>query len=160
MKKPFFSGPLTGWHVLAILLGFFAVILLVNGYFIYQAQRTWPGVQSKTAYEDGLAYNKTLDQAAAQKALGLEVDMTLTRTDVTLTLKNRDGLPLSGLAPRATLSRPANADLDQTVNLADMGNGRYAAILDLPQAGQWDLRVDALLADGEPFRLEERFILP
>lgn len=151
--------PLTGRHVLIILLSFFGVTVAVNGYFIYQANKTWPGLESDTAYEDGLAYNQTLETAEAQRNLELDADISLTQSLVSFTIKDRDGQPVAGLTPSARIGRTTTQNEDQTVILTDQGEGIYTSPITL-NPGQWAMVLEAQLADGFPFRLERKFVLP
>lgn len=59
-----------GWHVLAAVVGFFAIVIVVDVGFAIFAYRTFPGEVSSTPYEDGVAYNRKLAQMAAQGRLG------------------------------------------------------------------------------------------
>jgi nitrogen fixation protein FixH len=58
---------LTGRHVLGVVVGFFAVIIALNIWFLTLAYRTFPGQVSDTPYEDGLAFNQRLAAQAAQR---------------------------------------------------------------------------------------------
>lgn len=158
-RKPLFSPPLTGRHVLVMLLLFFGVIIAVNGVFIYYAETTWRGLESDRAYEDGIAYNRTLEEAASQKALGWQVALDLTAEDITLRLRDRNGAPLAGLAPTATLARPADVAYDRRVTLTERGNGLYGARIALPFRGQWLVTVEMATPSGSPYRVEERFVV-
>ena len=60
----------TGWHVLAVILVFFGVIITVNVIFIIQATRTFRGEDEPRSYVQGLDYNSTLAARAEQAALG------------------------------------------------------------------------------------------
>ncbi|MCW5759840.1 MAG: FixH family protein, partial [Phenylobacterium sp.] len=59
-----------GWHVLAGVSAFFAVIIAVDASFAVLAIRTFPGQVSVTPYEDGLLYNRHIAQLEAQARLG------------------------------------------------------------------------------------------
>jgi nitrogen fixation protein FixH len=63
---------LTGRHVLGVVVGFFAVIIALNIWFLTLAYRTFPGQVSDTPYEDGLAFNQRLAAQAAQARRGWE----------------------------------------------------------------------------------------
>ncbi|MBS0332957.1 MAG: FixH family protein, partial [Proteobacteria bacterium] len=60
---------LRGWHVLAMVVGFFTVVIAVDTSFAVMAYRTHPGEVSVTPYEDGLIYNRKLAQLRAQETL-------------------------------------------------------------------------------------------
>ncbi|MEO8114207.1 MAG: FixH family protein, partial [Phenylobacterium sp.] len=61
---------LRGWHVLAMMIAFFGVVVAVDVTFSVIAVRTFPGQVSVTPYEDGLLYNQQLARLAAQQRLG------------------------------------------------------------------------------------------
>ena len=60
----------TGWHFLAIIVGFFAIVVAVDSGFVVMAVKTFPGEVSATPYEDGLAYDRSYAQLRAQERLG------------------------------------------------------------------------------------------
>ncbi len=62
-----------GWHVLAMVTAFFAVVIAVDATFAVVAVRTFPGQVSVTPYEDGLIYNRHIAQMTAQDRLGWRV---------------------------------------------------------------------------------------
>ncbi|HYE44111.1 MAG TPA: FixH family protein, partial [Caulobacteraceae bacterium] len=66
-KVPF---TVKGRHVLFGVVGFFAVVIALDSLFVTWAVQTFPGEVSTRAYEDGLAYNRTLAARQEQKALG------------------------------------------------------------------------------------------
>ncbi len=68
-------------------LAFFAVVLLANGTMIWLAFATWTGLETEGAYQKGLAYNRTLEQAEAQAALGWRVDLALEQQGRALALR-------------------------------------------------------------------------
>ena len=68
------SRPITGRKVLWMLLGFFGVMMAVNGIFVYLALSSFSGLETVNAYVKGLDYNATLRRGAAQKALGWQVE--------------------------------------------------------------------------------------
>ena len=45
---------LNGWHVLAMLVAFFGVVIAVNVGFAVQAYSTFPGEVTARPYEEGL----------------------------------------------------------------------------------------------------------
>jgi copper transport protein len=69
---------------------------------------------------------------------------------LTLWLSDVDGQPLAPLEVTVALSLPA-ADIEPLVRVPESaGRGHYAlARIDLPTAGRWSVRVDALISDFE-----------
>lgn len=146
-------------------VGFFLVVLAANATMIAIGVATWPGLDTRDAYQRGLAYNRTLDAAAAQAALGWRVAAGFTRTGprrgvVEVTLADRFGDLVEDAAISAAFLRPASAGHDLLVGLEHVYGGRYRAEVELPLAGQWDLQIE-IAARGEHYRLRERtFVRP
>lgn len=156
--------PLTGGHVLAALLGFFALIMVANASFLYFAVKTYPGETEKKSYRQGLRFNDTLEARAAQDALGWRaaIDSAVRDGDaVTLivSFKSASGSPLDGLDLAGTLARPASDEGEQQVAFTPAGAGRYAAAI-AAESGAWDLTVTALSSADEQFQFANRVMLP
>lgn len=156
--------PLTGGHVLAALLGFFALVVVANASFLYFAVKTYPGEKEKKSYRQGLLFNEVLDARAAQDALGWRaaIDSVVRDGDaVTLivSFKGAGESPLGGLELAGTLARPASDEADRSVVFTPNGAGRYAAMLAV-ESGAWDLTVTALSSGGDRFQFTNRVILP
>ena len=99
---------LTGWHVLAIIVGFFAVVIAVDVSFAVSAYRTFPGEVSATPYEDGVAYNHQLAQLRAQGRLGWAPVATVAADGaVRVEVRDRAGQPVRGLRLTGRMERPA-----------------------------------------------------
>lgn len=152
------AKPITGRMVLIWMLAFFGVIIAVNLAFVYFALDSWPGLTTQKAYEEGLAYNKTLESAARQDAMGWQSRVSLgpvtpkgTRV-LSLTMTGPGG-PLTGLAAKAHLSRPLGEGLSVDGDLAEDRPGLYVALLRLPALGRWQVEVTAQAADGRTYRM-------
>lgn len=146
--------PLTGRTVLIALLSFWAVVAAVNGVFIFFALETWPGLSQPDAYKAGVDYNRVLDEARTQSALGwrsgvdLDVDGKLT-----VRIAESNGTPLSGLVVSATLIRPAGGGQDERADLIRATDGSYRAQLAPRMAGAWSVELLAVHADGRKYRM-------
>ena len=157
-----FRGPLTGRHVLIMLLAFFGIVFAANGAFVYFARASWTGVETEDAYRKGLSYNRAVTDAEAQHALGwkiaaFEVSMDAGRQVMTVRLVDAGGAPLRGLDVAASLRRPTTDRLDRQVTLSEGEDGLYRAALDLPEPGQWDVEVVATRGHDR-FRAVHRII--
>ena len=155
---PSATRPITGKMVLIWIVAFFAVIVAVNLTFVYFALDSWPGLTTQKAYEEGIAYNQTLEGAARQDAMGWRSHVVLgaatpkgTRM-LTLTMTGPDGV-LAGLAAQARLTRPLGEGLTVDVTLAEDRPGLYAALLRLPALGRWQAEVTARAPDGRAYRM-------
>jgi nitrogen fixation protein FixH len=155
---------LTGRHVFYLLLSFFGVIFAVNGVFVFFAITGFSGVETRNAYEAGLAYNREIDTAREQDARGWKVAVergVTAQGDVSLkvTPKDNEGNVLTGLAMSAQLKRPVDAALDRVARLKEVESGVYETAMALPAKGQWILELTALQGDKELFRSRNRIMV-
>lgn len=147
----------TGWHFLAVMVGFFAVVFAVNGYFAYAALRTFPGEVSVTPYTDGIFYNKTLAQMSAQETLGWQAAAAAEPGAVVLYFRDHANRPVEGLKITAKLERPATESGRLTPPFHETSPGRYEASIG-KETGAWDLTAEARDADGHLFVAERRLM--
>jgi nitrogen fixation protein FixH len=150
------------WIPLAF-VGFFAVVLLANALMIWLAFATWTGLKTENAYQKGLAYNRTLDQAAAQAALGWAVELELAQEGertlaLDLVLQGRHGDLIEDAEVSAAFVRPTHEGFDQIVAIPHRYGGEYEAEILLPLAGQWELQL-TIAAAGEVWREIRRVYL-
>jgi nitrogen fixation protein FixH len=160
-----------GWWYPYIFVGGFAVVLGVNLTLLYFATSTFNGLVSKTAYEDGVAYNDEISAARLQDALGWSGQIALSGEAggkdgawpamVSAHILDETGTPvLRGLAVTAEIRRPTQAGYDQTLTLTAGTDGQWRAPVTLPFQGQWEVRLVARLEDREAaYRMRDRFIL-
>ncbi|MDP6833351.1 MAG: FixH family protein [Alphaproteobacteria bacterium] len=160
---------MTGRKVLAMLLGFFALIVLVNGVFIYFALNSFSGLSTENAYVKGLNYNRTLAQDRMQREAGWQVTASAKRMAegqivvLEVVVKDAAGRPLNNVALSGQLRRPTHQGSDLPLDFQAMGGGGYRAMATPEALGQWDLRLSARNADlaGEAgnYRWEKRLWL-
>lgn len=138
---------LSGKHVMAAMLVFFAVVIAVNGAFVFVALRSFPGEEVKRSYLQGLNYNATLAERRRERALGWRAETELSgaahATLLRARLTDREGRGLDGLTIEALLRRPADSAHDLTLTFAPRGDGLYVAEVPALAAGVWDLRATA-----------------
>ncbi|MCW2284441.1 nitrogen fixation protein FixH [Rhodoblastus acidophilus] len=143
--------PLTGRSVLLMLMAFFGVMLAVNVYMAREAVATHPGLDQRNPYDEGVAYNKEIAAARAQDALGWSVDLTRARkgaaTEVTASVKDKAGQPVSGLQASLHFVHPSSSRLDKEVAAGVIADGLYAGAADLTP-GHWLVEI-AFTRDGE-----------
>ncbi|MEM8771337.1 MAG: FixH family protein [Pseudomonadota bacterium] len=154
---------LTGKHVLAMLIGFFLVILTANVIFINFAVRTFPGEKEEKSYLQGLNYNDRLAARAEQAALGWtatieEALLVGNQVELKMTIVSADGAPLRGLNVDGALSRPASKAQDRSIVFVETGNGEYVA--SSPAAsGVWILEGKAVNNRDDVFEFSSRLML-
>ena len=154
---------LTGRHVLLMIVGFFAVIIAVNAYFITAAVTSFRGEDVKGSYRQGLEYNETIAAREQQNALGWSFSAnvmtdTSNAQHILILGKDKNGHVLEGLTFEGVLRHPTDLKQDRSITLRSIGKGKYKAALD-GLSGSWQLRATA--HDGENvFRFEHNFRLP
>ncbi|MCV9936979.1 FixH family protein [Boseaceae bacterium BT-24-1] len=143
-RRPF---QLTGGMVAAMLILFFGVIVSVNATILTMALRTMPGVETRSAYEASQHFNEEIARQYERDARGWSAATTLARqgegATLTVTLVDRSGGPLGGLATSAHLRHPATAARDHDLRLSESRPGRYEARIETIEAGSWILELQA-----------------
>lgn len=144
-------------------VAFFGVVLAANAVMIAVAIATWPGLQTRQAYQRGLAHDAALAAAAAQAALGWRVEFAFEQTaeragELRLDVADRFGNTLQDAEVQVAFVRPTHDGYDLVVDVPHHYGGRYLHDVALPLAGQWEARVQIAAPDGE-YRLRERIWL-
>ena len=151
---------LNGWHVLGIVVAFFAIVIAVDVSFAVWAYRTFPGEVSATPYEDGIAYNRKLAQLKAQAGLGW-APVATAAPDGAIQVEVRDagGAPVRGLRLTGRLERPATEVGRIVPTFREREPGVYVA-----QAGRlhgaWDATLVLVDPNGRRFEAERRLAWP
>lgn len=135
---------ITGRMVLYGFIAFFGVIAAVNAVFMYFALSTWPGLTTEDAYKKGIAYNRTLDDAARQKQLGWQSAVIFDLSgNLAVSMTDKTGAPLTSAKVDVTLSRPLGSEVAQNVSLQETAPGRYAGKVEIPAQGRWQAAITA-----------------
>jgi nitrogen fixation protein FixH len=148
-------GKIVPWVIAAFFLSF---MLPLIGFAIIAFTHK-PSEVTANAYQKGLAYNATLEKAAAQAALGWKAEISLTGNRLRFILKDNFGQPISGAAVDGWLIRPSQQALDHAVPLKEAAKGVYEGDVELPAKGLWNVRVTAL-AQGKQFQTEKTLTVP
>ena len=138
------EGQLLGRHVLAMLVCFFGIIFVANGFFLFAALSTHSGEVASEPYRKGLAYNARI--AAGERQAGREWRDTLTVATtgtVSLMLLDRAGAPVPGLIVTATIGRPSTIRHDRSAPLIEQAAGSYVAGLGALEDGNWLITIEA-----------------
>lgn len=139
---------LTGYHVLAMFVGAFTVIIGVNLYMAFQAVSTFPGLEVSSGYADSQTFDV---RRHAQEALGWQASVETMEGQVSLTLVDDNGRPVYPAELEALLTRPTTRAADQLLVLTRGANGALVAPAEL-DAGRWRLRLSGLSRDGTEYR--------
>lgn len=140
----------TGRHMAAIMIGFFAVVVAVNLLMARLAGSTFGGIVVENSYVASQNFNRWLDEAAAEKALGWQASaLRLADGKVEVTLA---GMPAGEAVLTADARHPLGRMPDRALAFTALGNGRFVSATPLPQ-GRWRLRI-AVRQAGRIWRSE------
>ena len=148
LKKEF---ELKGWHVLAMLIAFFVLVISVDVSFAIRAYSTFPGEVVAKPYEEGIGFNADIHRRAAAKALGWKASLLDSvsggRVHLTMSVHDRSGKPVTGLAPHGELTRTVTTQGVQSVTFAEVSPGVYQGST-TALSGLCDLNIKAAARTG------------
>ncbi len=155
------SKPWTGRTFLMWICGFFAVIFAVNGVFLWLANDSWSGLSAENSYRRGVDFNRVIEQGERQAALGWQVDVSFESGSAgagrfVLIARGPDGQPVSRREASAAFVRPVAEGMDFEVPLRAQEDGHYVADIELPAAGQWDVRAELTRPGADPYIVKTR----
>lgn len=138
-----------------------AIVVLVNGTMVYFAFHSWAGVSVEQSYQRGLAYNRVIETAAREQALGWNVEASIRRdgSEIVIDMRGADSRPLSDVAFDAVLLRPLENAAPTPVQLRAEGGGRYVGAVEKLRRGQWELRL-AATRGADAVHVSRRLIVP
>lgn len=140
------TAPLTGRKVLAITLGFFGTIILVNLFMAYKAIGTFPGLEVKNSFVASQSFDR---ERTAQEALGWSLDATYRDGQLALDFRDAEGRPAPVVSLSALVGRTTSRAEDFTPDFTRLGD-IYRAPATLGQ-GKWMMRLEAFAEDGTRF---------
>jgi len=140
----FAAGPreFKGWHMLAIMIAFFAVVIGVNLTLAFLANSTWSGLVVANGYVASQKFNADEAEARAQAARGWVVHARHGADRVTITFADRSAAAIAGLTVTGALQRPTTDRNDEALAFTESAAGTYAAPAKLGP-GIWDIAVIA-----------------
>lgn len=152
MKKLFGFVSAYRWPI--IIVGFLTLSITANGILVYVATR--PDVPRPIVdyYEKSLAWDADKAQLDASRQLGWSVKILVpagkqfavsARRPVDVTVRDREGKPVSGLTGRLFAMRPADAKLNGFSPLTELPHnpGSYRTLARLSAPGVWEVSLDA-----------------
>lgn len=145
---------LTGRMVLAILLGWFALVGSVNAIMMTLAVKTLPATVVSSSYKVGNAYNHELAAARAQNERHWTVDLGINHradgiTAVSMNARDKDGKALPASLFRLSALRPADGRQVIDIPLSDGGASAIKGETRALEPGLWELTLEAYDAGGE-----------
>ena len=141
--------PLTGWHVLAMFVAFFGVIITVNAILAWQAIKTFPGLEVANGYVASQSFDAEM---AAQKALNwnLAPQYDKAARKMRLAFTDAAGQPVTMGTLSVLIGRATEAADDRRPVFVQTA-GVYVAPVTLGY-GKWMMAVEAHAVDGTLFR--------
>ena len=139
--------PLRGWHVLAMFVGGFSIIISVNLVLAFNAVASFPGVETKSSYVVSQHFQK---DRAAQEALGWSLSLTTEAGQVRLAITDPQGEHVEPTITNAVLGRATTVAQDRVPSFVWDGQVFVASVALAP--GNWNLRLEMTAPDGTPFR--------
>lgn len=139
---------LTGWHVLAIFVTAFGIIIGVNVFMAVKAVGTFPGLETPNSYVASQVFD---EKRAAQEGLGWTVDPSIVDESLLLMITDASGQPVRVKEIGGVLGRATHVADDQEPFFTRSMTGAYVADVGDLDYGKWELRLEAVAEDGTPF---------
>lgn len=118
----------TGWHMTAILVTFFAVVISVNFTMARLAMSTFGGKVVENSYVASQHYNVWLARAEAQDLLGWTPKISLDADRHVRIEVRKDGRPLNGLRVAASASHPLGRTAPSILRFEGVEDGAWRSV--------------------------------
>jgi nitrogen fixation protein FixH len=155
--------PITGRFVLITFIAFFSTIAAVNGVMMTLAIRTMPGLDVKNGYVASQAMNGEISAMRQQAERGWKADIVVQlrsgSAPLAVRLRDRDGVPVTGLDVKARLAHPAVTRADHTATMTEASPGHYTAEWPGILPGAWTIVVEADRGNERVFASRNRIVL-
>lgn len=137
-----------------------ALFMLFDLGFIALAQKTFSGVYTDNYYQKGVDFDKINRSSIYQDKTGWKSEIMYNEDSrqVSVRLHTANGEGVSGVRVQAKVIRPVTSKFDQILDMVEWSPGLYGAHLDLPENGQWEIRVKARF-EGEEYISSRRFMV-
>lgn len=136
-----FRRDFTGRHMLAVMIGFFGIVITVNVVMATLAARTFGGTVVDNSYVASQKFNAWLAEGRAQERLGWTARLAVDdRRHVRVVLNDRAG-PLTGVEVAAVARHPLGRESDVPLRFRTSGAGTYLSDGMLP-AGRWQVHLE------------------
>lgn len=135
----------TGWHMAAILVAFFGVVVAVNLIMARYAIDTFGGTVVDNSYVASQNYNRWLAEADTQAKLGWAPKVSLDPARRVKLIILKDEVPIANVAATGVAIHPLGRAASIPLTFTSTSNGTLLANQDLP-IGRW--RVQLSLRKG------------
>jgi nitrogen fixation protein FixH len=148
------NGKFTGWHMTAILVAFFGVVMAVNFTMARMAISSFGGTVVDNSYVASQKYNRWLNAAAQQDKLGWEVSASVDAERHVRIDARSNGVMLEQVTAVGDALHPLGRAADVPLVFAATPQGYLLSTKPLP-AGRWNLRL-SLRRGADIFKLVEQ----
>lgn len=129
----------TGWHMTAILVAFFGVVIGVNLVMARFAISTFGGTVVDNSYVASQNFNGWIDRARAGDRLGWRIGHDVGADGrLLVSVTDAAGQPVSDATVSARLVHPLGRAAETRLDFAGQGAGRYHSRTAMP-AGRWQV---------------------
>lgn len=148
------NGKFTGWHMTAILVVFFGIVMAVNFYMARMAIGSFGGTVVDNSYVASQNYNRWLAAAEKQDKLGWKVKTTMTDDRFVVIDVQQNGQPLQGVTAIGDALHPLGRAVDQPIAFKVMPDGTLRSTTKLP-VGRWNVQI-SLRESSDIYRFVEQ----
>lgn len=145
------AKPFTGYHMAAILIGFFGIVIAVNIYMAKVAVGTFGGTVVDNSYVASQQYNEWLAEADKEARLGWTVTAARMAGDKVRLVVDDNGAVGLNFAASAKAEHPLGRAPERALQFVSQGDGSYVSRAALP-TGRWLLRIEINRA-GDRYRM-------
>lgn len=149
------NGKFTGWHMTAILVSFFAIVMAVNFYMARMAIGTFGGTVVDNSYVATQSYNRWLAQGDKQERLGWTVDAALTEDRFIVIDVQKGSQPLLNATAIADARHPLGRAVDLQLAFKAARDGKLVSTTQLP-SGRWNVQI-SVRQSADIYKFVEQF---
>ncbi|NTU42276.1 MAG: hypothetical protein HGA78_04335 [Nitrospirales bacterium] len=105
--------------------------------------KTFDGTVVEHPYDSAMRWDKSHHEKA-DLGWSARIDnpqLTTGKNGISLSLRGKDGSPLSGASATVKITRVSTTSYDRKYELRESGNGVYNADVDLPLYGHWGIEI-------------------
>lgn len=139
------NRPITGYHVAAIFIGFFGIVIAVNLVMATFATTTFGGKLAENGYVASQDYNRFIAESVAQDRLGWSVAAAEENGHLVIDLKGVREAEVNVVA-----IHPLGVEAEVTPSMMLASDGEFRSVDPLP-AGRWKLHI-TVTAQGKTAR--------
>ncbi|KPF44127.1 FixH family protein [Rhizobium sp. AAP43] len=136
------SFTFTGWHMVAVMVSFFGVIIAVNFTMAYLATSSWSGLVVKNTYVASQEFNGKTAAIREMLSTGIVGETKVTVSGIRYRLMLPGNVPVVADSVLAHFKRPVGVEHDFELALTPAGDGLYIADRDI-QPGNWIVEIMA-----------------